>query len=53
MCSTWGCVGDKKGVTDNRSMKYHPPAIQGGEDYMVYRLYLADQEMKKLFNEDR
>ena len=52
-CSTCECVGDRKGGTDKRSMKYHPPAIQGSEDYMVNRQYIADQETKKLFNEDR
>ena len=51
--STWECEGDKKGGTDKRSMKYCLPAIQGGEDYMVNRLYLVNQEMKKLFNADR
>ena len=39
-----------KGVTDERSMKHRPPAIQGGEDHMVNRVYLAAQEMKKLRN---
>ena len=47
------CREAKAGVTDKKSMKYGPPDIQGGEDYMVNRLYLANQEMKKLFNEDR
>ena len=47
------CIGDRKGGTDRKSMKYRPPAFQGGEDYMVNWLYIVDQEMKKLFNEDR
>ena len=51
--STCECVGDRNSMTDKRSMKYCPPAIQGGDDYMVNRLYIADREMKKLFNEDR
>ena len=52
-CSTWECGGDQKGGTDKRSIKYRPSTMQGGEDYTVNKLYLADQEMKKLFNEDR
>ena len=51
ICSTWGCVGD--GCDNKISIKYRPPAIQEGEYYTDNRLYLANQEMKKLFNEDR
>ena len=36
-----------------RFIKHLPSTIQGGEDYTVIKLYLAAQEMKKLFNEDR
>ena len=40
-------------MIDKRSMKYRPSILQGGEDYpMVSKLYLADREMEKLFNED-
>ena len=51
--STWECVGDQKGGTDKRSIKYRPPAIQGGEDYMVNRLDQAYREMERMFGEDR
>ena len=38
---------------EKRSMKYCPSTLQGGEDYTVNKLYLAEREMDKLFNEDR
>ena len=40
------------GGSDKRSIKHCPSTMQGREDYTVNKLYLADQEMKKLFNED-
>ena len=52
-CSTWECVGDKKGGTDNRSIKYPPPAIQGGENYICNRLDQVDREMKRMYGEER
>ena len=45
--------GDQKGGTDKRSIKQRPSIMQGGEDYTVNKLYLAAQEMKRLFSEDR
>ena len=51
-CSTWECVGDQKGLIDKRSIKYHPPAIQGGEDYTLNRLDQAEREMERMFGED-
>ena len=47
------CRVVQKGRIDKGSMKHRPSTMQGGEDYMVNKLYLADQEMDKLFNEDR
>ena len=47
------CVGDQKGGTDKRSIKHRPPAIQGGEDYMVNRLDNADREIERMFSEDK
>ena len=41
------------GRVDKRSVKYRPSTLQGGEDYTVNKLYLADREMDKLFNVDR
>ena len=42
------------GRIDKRSMKYRPSTLQGGEDYpKVSKLYIADREMDKLFDEDR
>ena len=41
---------DQKDRIDKRSIKHSPSTMQGGEDYMVNKLYLVDQEM---FNEDR
>ena len=49
----WECVGDQKGGADKRSIKYRPPAIQGGKDYIVKRLDQVDREMKRMFGEDR
>ena len=44
---------DQKGGSAKRSIKHRPSTIQGGEDYTINKLYLAVQEMKKLYNEDR
>ena len=52
-CSTCDWWVDQKGRTNKRSMKHQPSTMQGGEDYTVNALYLAEREMKKLFNEDR
>ena len=42
-----------EGRGDKISIKYGPSTLQGGEDYtMVNKLYLADREMDKLFNEE-
>ena len=39
---------------DKRSMKNRPSTWQGGEDYQaVNKLYLAEKEMDRLFNDDR
>ena len=39
---------------DKRSLKNHPSTWQGGEDYqMVSKLYLAEKEMNRLFNDDK
>ena len=38
---------------DKRSMKNHPSTLQGKEDYQaVSKLYLAEEEMKRLFKDD-
>ena len=42
------------GRIDKRSMKYRISTLQGGEDYRtVSKLYLANREMDKGFNEYR
>ena len=51
------CICEAKvelgGWIDKRSMKYHLSTLQGGEDYWtVSKLYLANREMDKPFNED-
>ena len=51
-CSTCECRVDQKGRIDKRSIKHRPSTMQGREDYLVNKLYLAVQEMKKLFNEE-
>ena len=40
---------EQEGRVDKRSIKHLPSTLQGGEDYTVNKLCLAD----KLFNEDR
>ena len=41
-------------LVDKRSMKNCPSTCQVGEDYrMVSKLYLAEIEMDRLFNDDR
>ena len=43
-----------EGRIEKRSMKYHLSTLQGKEDYLtVSKLYLANREMDKRFNEDR
>ena len=40
------------GRIDKRSMKYRLSTLQGGGDYCtVSKLYLANREMDKVFNE--
>ena len=35
-------------------MKNRPSTCQGGEDYQaISKLYLAEEEMERLFNDDR
>ena len=53
-CSIYEAKVELGGRIDKRSMKYRPSTLYGGEDYpIVSKLYLADREMGKLFNEDR
>ena len=41
------------GRIDKISLKYRPSTLHGREDYpTVSKLYLADREMDKLFNEE-
>ena len=51
--SIWEGGGTKKGGRDKESIKDHPPATLGRVDYMDIRLYQADQEMSRMFGEDR
>ena len=45
---------EQGGRIDKRSMKYQPATLQGGKDYLTFsKLYLANREMDKNFNEDR
>ena len=53
VCSTCECSLDQKSRVDTRFIKHRQSTMQGGEDYRVNNLYLVDQEMKKLFTEDR
>ena len=42
------------GRIDNGTIKHRLSTLQGGEDYQtVSKLYLANREMEKRFNEDR
>ena len=50
VCEFWV---EQEGRVDKRSMKHRQSTLQGGEDYTVNKLYLADREMDKLVNEDR
>ena len=52
-CSVRECRVDQEGGMDNRFLKHCPSTMQVGEDYTVNNLYLADRELKNLFNEDR
>ena len=53
-CSAWE---DKAWLVergDKRSLKNHPSTWQGGGDYQtVSRLDLAEEEMDRMFNDDR
>ena len=52
-CRACECSGDQKGRPDKRFINHSPSTMQGGEDYTINKLYLANWEMKKLFNEER
>ena len=52
-CCICEAKGELGGRVDKISMKYGPSTLQGGEDYpTVSKLYRADREIDKLFNED-
>ena len=45
-CSVCEFRVEQEGRVDKRSMKHPSSTLQGGEDYKVKKLYLADREMK-------
>ena len=52
ICSVCEFNVKQEGRVDKRSMKYRPSTLQGGADYTVNKLYLAERGMDKLFNGD-
>ena len=53
-CSMCKATLELGGRIDQRSMKHRLSTLQSGEDYQtVSKLYLANRDMDKRFNEDR